>query len=63
MKSFACKDVGIQCGFVTTGATKDEVLRKAIQHGETAHSDLMKKMTKEQAAKFAKDVEASIKNI
>ncbi len=63
MMSFACKDVGIQCGFVTTGATKDEVLRKAMQHGETAHADMMKKLTKEQAAKFAKDIEAAIKTI
>jgi predicted small metal-binding protein len=63
MLSFACKDVGIQCGFVATGATKDEVLRKAMQHGETAHSDLMKKMTKEQAAKFAKDIDAAIKTV
>jgi predicted small metal-binding protein len=63
MLKFACKDLGIQCDFVATGATKDEVLRKAMQHGNTVHADMMKKLSKEQAAKFAKDLEASIKTV
>ncbi len=63
MQKFACKDIGLQCDYITTGATKDEVIRKALQHGNTVHSDLMKKLSKEQAVKFAKDLEASIKTI
>ena len=63
MQKFACKDLGIDCGFTATGATKDEVMRKAMQHGNTAHADMMKKLTKEQSAKFAKDLEAAIKTV
>lgn len=63
MQKFACKDLGLQCDYVTTGATKDEVLRKAMQHGNTVHADMMKKLSKEQAAKFQKDLEASIKTV
>ncbi len=63
MQKFSCKDLGIQCDFVATGATKDEVLRKAMQHGNTVHADMMKKLTKEQAAKFTRDLEASIKTV
>jgi predicted small metal-binding protein len=63
MLKFACKDLGVPCDYVATGATKDEVLRKALQHGNTVHSDMMKSLSKEQPAKFAKDLEAAIKTV
>jgi predicted small metal-binding protein len=60
MQKFACKNLGMNCDFVATGATKDEVLKKAMKHGSSAHADMMKNMTKEQSAAFAKKLEASI---
>jgi predicted small metal-binding protein len=60
MEKFECKSLGMDCDFVATGATKAEVLQKAMQHGGTAHADLMVGMTKEQSADFAKKLEASI---
>jgi predicted small metal-binding protein len=60
MEKFACKNLGIDCGFVATGATKAEVLQKAMEHGGTAHADLMVGMTQQQSADFAKKLEASI---
>ena len=60
MEKFACKNLGIDCDFVTTGATKEEVLKKAMEHGGAVHADLMKDMTKEQMADFGKKLEASI---
>lgn len=63
MEKFACKELGVACDFVATGATKAEVLQKALQHGGTAHADLMVGMTKEQSADFAKKLEASIKTV
>jgi predicted small metal-binding protein len=61
MEKFACKNLGIDCDFVTTGATKEEVMEKAMEHGGVVHADLMKGMTEEQSAQFAKQLEASIK--
>ncbi len=60
MEKFACKHLGLDCDFVATGATKEEVLKKAMEHGGTVHADLMKDMTKEQAAAFAQKLEDSI---
>lgn len=60
MEKFACKNLGLDCDFTATGATKEEVLKKAMEHGGTVHADLMKDMTKEQAAGFAQKLEASI---
>jgi predicted small metal-binding protein len=62
MEKFACKNLGIDCDFVVTGATKEEVMKKAMEHGGTAHADLMKGMTEEQLAQFAQRLEASIQS-
>jgi predicted small metal-binding protein len=63
MEKFACKTLGIDCNFVVTGATKEEVLKKAMEHGGTVHADLMKNMTQEQSAQFAQKLEAAIQAV
>jgi len=63
MEKFACKNLGIDCNFVATGATKEEVLKKAMEHGGTVHADLMVGMTKEQSMQFAQRLEASIQTV
>ena len=60
MEKFACKDLGVNCDFVATGATKDEVMKKAMEHGAVVHADLMAGMTAEQSAQFAQKLKASI---
>ena len=62
MEKFACKDLGIDCNFSTTGATKEEVMKKAMEHGGAVHGDLMRAMTPEQSAAFARQLDAAIKS-
>ena len=61
MVKFACKDLGMDCNFVATGATREEVLQKAMAHGSVVHAEQMKNMSAEQMAKFGKQLEASLK--
>ena len=60
MYKFACKSIGVDCDFSTSGATKEDVMKSAMEHGGVAHADLMKAMTQEQMAEFAKNLEAAI---
>jgi predicted small metal-binding protein len=60
METFACARLGIDCDFVATGATKEEVMQKAMEHGGAVHADLMMNMTPEQSAAFAKKLEEAI---
>ena len=60
MEKFACKNLGLDCDFVATADTKEEVMKKAMEHGNTVHADMMKGMTPEQMADFGKKLEASI---
>jgi predicted small metal-binding protein len=36
-KIIRCRDVGVDCDFEARGATEQEVLDKAAEHGRTAH--------------------------
>jgi predicted small metal-binding protein len=38
MASFTCRDIGMDCSFTTTGTTDSEILKKFIDHAESAHN-------------------------
>lgn len=38
MPSFACKDIGMKCGFKTTAKTTDELMKKIAVHAADAHN-------------------------
>ena len=61
MLKFACKDVGVECDFVATGATAEEVKEKAFAHAGVVHADIIKNLDKDGLAKLTAAVEASIK--
>jgi predicted small metal-binding protein len=60
MEKFACKNLGLDCDFVAEAATKEEVMKMAMEHGSVVHADMMKDMTPEQMAEFGQKLEASI---
>jgi predicted small metal-binding protein len=37
MRRISCRDIGVECDFVATGNTDEEVLQKCAQHGKQAH--------------------------
>ena len=61
MLKFACKDVGVECDFVATGATAEEVKEKAFAHAGVVHADMLKAMNEDELAQLTKAVEANIK--
>jgi predicted small metal-binding protein len=63
MLKFACKDLGLECNFVGTGNTIEEVKQSAFAHAEVVHKDLLKSMTPEQLEELAKTVELNIKSV
>ncbi len=61
MYTFACRDVGVDCGFVAEGSTAEEVKQAAFAHAGVVHADLMKNMSAEQMAQLEQAVEGNIK--
>ena len=54
MKELACKDVdpSIDCDFVATGATTEEVVRKMMKHIKSDHPDKMMNANMEEMKKM-----------
>ncbi len=48
MLKFECKELGTNCNYVAKGNTLDEVKKDAMNHAQSAHKDLMAKMTPQQ---------------
>jgi predicted small metal-binding protein len=63
MLKYSCKDLGMECNFVTTGATAEEVKKKVFDHAGVVHADMLKKMNKDELAKLTKKVEEAIKPV
>jgi predicted small metal-binding protein len=61
MLKFACSDLGVECDFVATGATVEEVQNQAFAHAGVVHADMLQAMSEDQKAQLARAVEASIK--
>ena len=43
--SMNCKDMGVDCDYVATGATPKEVKAKMMKHGMESHKEMMEKMS------------------
>ncbi len=48
MMQFECKELGTHCSYVAKGKSLEEVKKDAMQHYQTAHKDLMAKMSPQQ---------------
>lgn len=63
MLKFACKDTGVDCDFVATGETVEEIKEKAFAHAGVVHAEILKTMSEEQMAELTKALEANIKAV
>ena len=45
MKEFACKDMGMDCDFVATGETVEDVMQQAFAHAQVAHAAVVAEMS------------------
>jgi predicted small metal-binding protein len=49
MRRISCRDIGVDCDFVATGNTDEEILKACAEHGKQAHN--MDKLPPELAQK------------
>ena len=63
MLKFACRDLGVDCDFVTTGETAEGVKQKAFAHAGVVHADMLKAMNADELAQLTTAVEGAIKPV
>jgi predicted small metal-binding protein len=61
MYKYACRDLGVDCNYVVTGATAEEVKEKVFAHAGVVHAEMLKAMNKDELAKLTNAVEGAIK--
>ncbi len=61
MYSLACRDLGIDCDYVATAPTKEEVKLLVLTHSRAAHADLMKAMDDQQRAELSNLADTLVK--
>ncbi|MGC1378826.1 MAG: DUF1059 domain-containing protein, partial [Anaerolineales bacterium] len=60
MMKFECKDMGMDCDFVATAETKEEVMALAMAHAAEAHGDMLKDLTPEETEGMKAKLESLI---
>ena len=55
-KVLRCRDVGVDCDFVATGKTEEEVLKKAAKHARKDHN--VKKVTDDYLKSWRKNIKS-----
>ena len=63
MFKYGCRDVGVDCDYVVTGATFEEVKEKVFAHAGVVHADMLKGMSQEELGQLTTAVEGAIKLI
>jgi predicted small metal-binding protein len=63
MYQYACRDLGVDCDFVTAAETPEEVKKAVFEHASVAHKDMMDSMTPEQTAQLQQAVDGAIKQV
>ncbi len=58
---FECKDMGMDCDYVATAVTKEEVMDMAMAHAVEAHADLLQDLTPEQTEEMNSKLESLIR--
>lgn len=61
MKKLACRDLGVECGFVAKGKTAEEVKEKMMDHAAEAHKEIMENMTDEKMKEMEEKMDKMMK--
>jgi predicted small metal-binding protein len=59
MKKLACRDIGLDCGYIIKGETEEEVIKNAKQHIWEVHAIKQDEITSEMKAKITQNISNS----
>jgi predicted small metal-binding protein len=59
MKKLACRDIGLDCGYIIEGETEEETIKNAKQHIWEVHAIKQEEITSEMKAKITQNIHNS----
>jgi predicted small metal-binding protein len=61
MFKYACRDLGVDCDYVVSAATAEEVKKKVFAHAGVVHAEMLKGMNAEELSQLSNAVDGAIK--
>lgn len=59
MKKLACRDIGLDCGYIIEGEREEDIIKNAYQHVWEVHAIKQEEMTSEMKAKITENIRGS----
>ena len=59
MKKLACRDIGLDCGYIIEGEREEDIIKNAYQHVWEVHAIKQEEMTSEMKAKITENISDS----
>jgi predicted small metal-binding protein len=59
MKKLACRDIGLDCGYIIEGEREEDIINDAKQHVWEVHAIKQEEMTSEMKAKITQNIRDS----
>lgn len=60
MVKFTCKELGLDCDFVTSGAARVDVMQAAMMHAITVHAEITTRFSMDESVAFLRALEAVV---
>jgi len=61
IKEIGCRDLGMNCDFITKGLTVGNVKKKILKHAEKSHAKAMQQMTEEDKTVMEQKIDEILK--
>jgi predicted small metal-binding protein len=59
MKKLACRDIGLDCGYIIEGEREEDIIKTAKQHIWEVHAIKQEEITSEMKAKITQNISDS----
>ena len=59
MKKLACRDIGLDCGYIIEGEREEDIIKNAYQHVWEVHAIKQEEMTSEMKARITQNIRDS----
>lgn len=58
MKQVGCRDMGVNCNYVASGKTDEEIKKNLWAHAEKSHAEVVKSLTPEKRKELTAKMDA-----
>jgi predicted small metal-binding protein len=62
MKTLACKDMGVECDYISMEPTAEEVKADMLEHAQKKHADMLAGMSEQDKAEMTQQMDERMRD-